>query len=52
MVNIRIRTENDKYIWCRIRATGIRNENDVVYKAIGAIIDIDKEKREDAEAFI
>jgi len=46
MVDIRIRTENDKYIWCRIRATGIRNDDNVVYKAIGAIIDIDKEKRE------
>lgn len=45
-VDIRIRVENQNYIWCRIRVTGIRNENNIVYKAIGTIIDIDKEKRE------
>lgn len=45
-VDIRMRTEGNNYIWCRIRVTGIRNEDNIVYKAIGVIIDIDKEKRE------
>ncbi|SFC85606.1 diguanylate cyclase domain-containing protein [Clostridium uliginosum] len=42
---IRIRTEKDNYIWCRVRVTAIFDENGFVFKAIGVIIDIDKEKR-------
>ena len=39
---IRIRKNNDEYIWCKIRMTAMFDENGNILKAIGAIIDIDK----------
>jgi len=48
---IRFRTNNDKYIWCKIRITAMFDENGNIFKAMGAIIDIDKEKKE-AEALL
>ena len=46
---IRLRKNNDKYIWCKIRITAMFDENGNIFKAIGAIIDIDKEKIEAEE---
>jgi len=43
---IRFRNNNDKYIWCKVRITAMFDENGDIFKAIGAIIDIDKEKIE------
>jgi len=46
---IRLREKNDKYIWCKIRITAMFDENGNIIKAMGAIIDIDKEKTETEE---
>lgn len=46
---IRFRTNNNKYIWCKIRITAMFDENGNIFKAMGAIIDIDKEKKEAEE---
>ena len=46
---IRFRKNNDKYIWCKIRITAMFDENGNIFKAMGAIIDIDKEKTEAEE---
>ena len=43
---IRLRENNDKYIWCKIRITAMFDQNGNIFKAIGAIIDIDEEKKE------
>lgn len=43
---IRIKKSNGKYIWCKIRITAMFDQNRNIFKAIGAIIDIDKEKIE------
>ncbi|HEX9026119.1 MAG TPA: diguanylate cyclase [Clostridium sp.] len=46
---IRLKKNNDKYIWCKIRITAMFDENGNIFKAMGAIIDIDKEKIEAEE---
>ena len=46
---IRFRINSDKYIWCKIRITAMFDENGNIFKAMGAIIDIDKEKTEAEE---
>ncbi|WMJ22318.1 diguanylate cyclase [Paludicola sp. MB14-C6] len=43
---VRLAKSPDKYIWCRIKASTIIDENDVVSKTVGKIIDIDQQKRE------
>ena len=43
---IRLREKDDKIIWCKIRITAIFDANGNIFKAMGAIIDIDKEKIE------
>ena len=43
---IRLKNNNDKYIWCKIRITAMFDENGNIFKAIGVIIDINKEKME------
>ena len=44
-LEIRIGRLNGSYIWCKIRATGIYDENGKLCKIIGIIINIDDEKR-------
>ena len=46
---IRLKKNNDKYIWCKIRITAMFDENGNIFKAMGAIIDIHKEKIEAEE---
>lgn len=43
---IRLKKSDDSYIWCKIRVTAMFDENGNIIKAIGAIIDINKEKIE------
>jgi diguanylate cyclase (GGDEF)-like protein/PAS domain S-box-containing protein len=43
---IRLRKTNGEYIWCKIRITAMFDENGNIFKAVGAIIDINKEKIE------
>lgn len=42
----RIRDTEGAYLWCRIRATAQYDENGVPIKAVGVIVDIDREKRQ------
>lgn len=42
----RIRNLEGSYLWCRIRATTQFDENKLPIKAVGVIVDIDKEKRQ------
>lgn len=46
---IRIRTLKDGYIWCRIRITGQENSEGKTVKAVGAIIDINNEKKQEQQ---
>lgn len=50
-IEIRIKKEENNYIWCRIRVTSIKNDDGEIYKVIGVLTDIDKEKR-DAEGLL
>lgn len=43
---VRIKKNTNEYIWCKIRITAMFDENGDIFKAIGIIIDIDEEKRE------
>lgn len=43
---IRIKNKNSQYIWYKIRATGIFDENGELFRVIGVIININKEKIE------
>ena len=46
---IRVRKNENEYIWCKMRITAMFDEDGNIFKAIGIIIDIDKEKREAEE---
>lgn len=41
----RIRKADESFIWCRITASAIRDENEKLQKVIGMISDIDEQKR-------
>jgi diguanylate cyclase (GGDEF)-like protein len=43
---LRIKPAKGEYIWCRVRATTIFDDHHKPVKAIGKIIDIDKQKKE------
>ena len=45
MVEVRVATAKGRYLWCRIRATAIRNKNGQPEKIAGIIINIDAEKQ-------
>ena len=45
----RIRNVEGDYLWCRIRATTQYDENKAPIKAVGVIVDIDREKRRTQE---
>lgn len=45
VVDVRISIAGGYYIWCRFRATAIRDENGVLERVYGIIIKIDAEKR-------
>ena len=45
MVEVRIATAKGRYLWCRFRATAIRDEDGNLLKICGIIINIDAEKQ-------
>ena len=45
MIEVRIAAENGRYLWCRFRATAIRDSRGVLQKISGIIINIDAEKQ-------
>lgn len=45
MVEVRIATARGRYLWCRFRATAIRDEKGNLQKICGIIINIDAEKQ-------
>lgn len=45
MVEMRIATAKGRYIWCRFRATALRDKNGDLQKISGIIINIDAEKQ-------
>lgn len=46
---IRLMKNNGEYIWCKIRITAMFDENGDIFKAVGVIINIHKEKLEGEE---
>ncbi len=42
---VRIAKSDGRYLWCRIRATAVRDEEGTVHKIVGIVINIDEEKR-------
>ena len=45
MLEVRIATDRGRYLWCRMRATAIRDKNGKLEKISGIIINIDAEKQ-------
>lgn len=45
MLEVRIATEKGRYLWCRFRASAIRNEDHDLVRIVGIIINIDAEKQ-------
>ena len=45
MVEARVINAKGRYLWCRFRASAIRDENGVLKKMVGIIINIDTEKQ-------
>lgn len=45
MVELRIATDRGRYLWCRLRATAIRDKNGNLEKISGVIINVDAEKQ-------
>ena len=45
MVEVRIATAKGRYLWCRLRATALRNQDGMLQKISGIIINIDAEKQ-------
>jgi diguanylate cyclase (GGDEF)-like protein/PAS domain S-box-containing protein len=45
IVEVRISKANGEYLWCRVRATGVYDEEGSLKKIVGIIIDIDDEKK-------
>lgn len=43
--DVRIRRGDGQYLWCRMRITSIYDDTGKVCRAVGAIVDIDEEKR-------
>ena len=46
MAEVRVATEKGRYLWCRFRATAIRDGQGTLKKIAGIIINIDAEKQE------
>ena len=46
IVETRIWNAGGKYVWCKIRATGVYDEDGTLHKIIGLILDIDEQKQE------
>ena len=47
MIEVRMVTTQKRYLWCRIRATAIRDPRGTMEKICGIIINFDDEKREE-----
>lgn len=45
MVEVRIATTKGRYLWCRLRASAIRDKAGTLQKIVGIIINIDAEKQ-------
>ncbi|MBQ6720029.1 MAG: diguanylate cyclase [Oscillospiraceae bacterium] len=45
MLEVRIATAKGRYLWCRFRASAIRDEADTLIRIVGIIINIDAEKQ-------
>lgn len=45
MMEVRIATEKGRYLWCRFRASALRNETHELVRVVGVIINIDAEKQ-------
>jgi len=45
MVELRIATDRGRYLWCRLRATAIRDKEGKLEKISGVIINVDAEKQ-------
>lgn len=45
MMEVRIATEKGRYLWCRFRASAIRNEAHALVRIVGIIINVDAEKQ-------
>lgn len=45
MVEVRMATANGRYLWCRYRASAIRDAEGTLRKIVGIIINIDSEKQ-------
>ncbi len=45
MAEARVASARGRYLWCRFRASAIRNENGTMEKVVGIIINIDSEKQ-------
>lgn len=43
---VRLLSQDNKYIWCKIKASAIFDENGHVYKTVGKITDVDKQVKE------
>lgn len=43
---VRLKKSKDNYIWCKIKASAVFDENNIAYKTVGKITDIDQQKRE------
>ena len=46
IVETRIWNADGRYVWCKIRETGVYNEDGSLQKIIGMILDIDEQKQE------
>jgi len=42
----RMQKQNGEYIWCCIRASAVYDEHEKLYKVVGVLADIDKEKKQ------
>ena len=45
VMEVRIVKADGRYLWCRFRSTGLRNEKGEIVKIVGIIINVDEEKR-------
>ena len=45
VIDVRIRSSKDQYIWCRIRAATQYSADNIPLRAVGTISDVDEEKR-------
>ena len=47
MADIRITTSQGRYLWCRVRASALRDEEERLTQIVGVILNIDEEKQQE-----